>query len=436
MPNIFYISATLIFIIYNILDIYVTILCIYYLIMSAIGITYRHSIYGKKVTDLNQSTYKKFVLIICAHNEKYVIQNTLEEMKKLNYPKDKLDILVICDNCTDDTYEIAKKTTRDDSNIYIVERKDDIQKGKPYAVKFAFNWIDSNLEYDAISIADADNIYDQNFFLFMNDKILSGSKIIQGYLGVKNPFDNFVTSSITYAYYVSTRAFFLARVKLNMPTTLGGTGFVVEKNILKEIGWDMTSLVEDFEFSCKCVINGYQIDYCYEAKTFDEKPLSVRTSVKQRTRWMQGHFWVARNYTIKLIKAFWKKNTSKLGLFDYLAYMWSPTLYITYIFMLIAPFALVSLGFEPGLLLNYFYIGVVIKAVLYFLQKIIDFVSVLQEGYGIKNLWKSIYFYIFHTFDWVIATSRGILMHNEQGKWDKTLHVRIAKSEDFSENKN
>ena len=50
----------------------------------------------------------KFMAIIPAHNEEKVIKNLIESLKEQNYPKDKLDIYVIADNCTDNTAPIAK----------------------------------------------------------------------------------------------------------------------------------------------------------------------------------------------------------------------------------------------------------------------------------------------------------------------------------------
>jgi cellulose synthase/poly-beta-1,6-N-acetylglucosamine synthase-like glycosyltransferase len=53
--------------------------------------------------------YYKFVLLICAHNEDAVIGNSLQEMIKANYPVSRLRIVVVCDNCTDNTYNSAMK---------------------------------------------------------------------------------------------------------------------------------------------------------------------------------------------------------------------------------------------------------------------------------------------------------------------------------------
>lgn len=81
-----------------------------------------------------------------------------------------------------------------------------------------------------------------------------------------------------------------------MANFLGGTGMCFETNLLKEIGWGATSLVEDLEFTMRGVMRGVYPKFNYDAKVFDEKPLTFKASARQRLRWMQGHFTVARRY--------------------------------------------------------------------------------------------------------------------------------------------
>ena len=82
--------AILLLIIYNLLDVYNTIICIYYFIVGSFGLIYNSKRDGKQVLELNTTKFNKFALMICAHDEKYVIQNTIEEMAKLVYPSDNL----------------------------------------------------------------------------------------------------------------------------------------------------------------------------------------------------------------------------------------------------------------------------------------------------------------------------------------------------------
>jgi cellulose synthase/poly-beta-1,6-N-acetylglucosamine synthase-like glycosyltransferase len=134
------------------------------------------------------SKYNNFILLICAHNEENVIKNSLEEMIRTTYPNEHLVMIVICDNCTDQTYEQAQKVRLANpyKNLIILEKKDETLKGKPHAIKYALEWRDRYLpKYDALSIADADNIYVKEYFDIMNYYINCGEQIIQGTLGVK-----------------------------------------------------------------------------------------------------------------------------------------------------------------------------------------------------------------------------------------------------------
>ena len=97
-----------------------------------------------------------------------------------------------------------------------------------------------------------------------------------------------------------------------MANFLGGTGMCFETNLLKEIGWGATSLVEDLVHDAR-VMRGVYPKFNYDAKVFDEKPLTFKASARQRLRWMQGHFTVARRYFFRAVRAI-KERLVKLDL--------------------------------------------------------------------------------------------------------------------------
>ena len=51
-------------------------------------------------------------LIIPAYNEEEIIEETLRKLKNIDYPKNKLEIIVVDDGSTDRTYEIVKKAEK------------------------------------------------------------------------------------------------------------------------------------------------------------------------------------------------------------------------------------------------------------------------------------------------------------------------------------
>jgi cellulose synthase/poly-beta-1,6-N-acetylglucosamine synthase-like glycosyltransferase len=269
----------------------VFVISVYYLCISFFGL------YRKKETNSMQPE-KKFALIVAAHNEEQVIQDIIHSLKRLDYPKELYDIFVVADNCTDKT-AVKSKT----AGAIVYERFNKTKRGKGFALEWMFDKIFKlEKKYDAVVIFDADNLASRNFLREMNNKLCEGFKVVQGYLDSKNPHDTWITGSYSIAFWTSNRMFQLSRRNLGLSNQLGGTGFCIDTNTLKELGWGATCLTEDLEFTCKLVLNGHKVGWAHEAVVYDEKPLTLAQSWWQRKRWMQGFADVTSRYFFKLIK--------------------------------------------------------------------------------------------------------------------------------------
>lgn len=242
---------------------------------------------------------KTFAVLVAAHNEEKVVGALIENLRKLDYPEEMYDIFVICDNCTDRTAEICRE-----HGVYACERTNYHLRGKGYAIEWMLKelWAMPR-QYDAVVMFDADNLVNPDFLQLMNDDLCEGKLVIQGYLDTKNPGDSWITAAYAITYWYCNRLWQLSRTNLQMSNFLGGTGMCFESRLLKEMGWGATSLVEDLEFSMRCVQRGIYPVLNYDAKVYDEKPVSFKASARQRLRWMQGHFDVARNYFFPLLWA-------------------------------------------------------------------------------------------------------------------------------------
>lgn len=240
---------------------------------------------------------KTFAILVAAHNEEPVIGALLDNLKQLNYPKELYDVFVIADNCSDQTAEIARF-----HGVAACERHDLNRRGKGYAIEWMLRelWMLPR-QYDAVVMFDADNLASPDYLVHMNNDLCSGSRVIQAYLDTKNPHDSWITSAYAISYWYCNRLWQLARTNLGLANYLGGTGMCFDSSLLKEIGWGATSLVEDLEFTMRCVSKGIYPTFNYLAKVYDEKPLTFKASWKQRLRWMQGHFGVARTFFFPLL---------------------------------------------------------------------------------------------------------------------------------------
>ncbi|WP_284643953.1 glycosyltransferase family 2 protein [Paenibacillus silviterrae] len=240
---------------------------------------------------------KSFAVLVAAHNEEQVVGALIENLKTLDYPKELYDIFVICDNCTDGTAQIAR-----DHGVYAMERSNPKLRGKGYAIEWMLKELwKMERQYDAIVMFDADNLVSPDYLTHMNDDLCNGSKVIQAYLDTKNPHDSWITAAYATTYWYCNRLWQLPRTNLGLANFLGGTGMCFDTNLLKEMGWGATSLVEDLEFTMRCVQRGVNPIFNYDARVYDEKPLTFKASARQRLRWMQGHFDVARRYFFPLL---------------------------------------------------------------------------------------------------------------------------------------
>jgi cellulose synthase/poly-beta-1,6-N-acetylglucosamine synthase-like glycosyltransferase len=426
---IYIIPALVVFI--NFIDLITISLLLYNFIIGLFGFfTQRLKKINNQIVIPETKVFKKFALIICAHNEEKIILNTLEEMEKLDYPINNLIIIVICDNCTDKTYEKVKSINNYKFPLIALNRKNDTQKGKPYAVKFALNFINLKLfRYDAISVADADNIYHPLFFKIMNYHLQQNKDIIQGYLGVKNPYNSFVCSSNMLAYSAGARSFFSAREFLSMSSALGGTGFVISKKALQIIPWNLKSLVEDFEYSVKALIKGYKVRFAIDAITFDEKPIPFKTSLVQRRRWMQGHWYVCIHNFLplfsQLIKP--KKWSLKLTQLDYLIYLISPGRMIIQLWLILSFLFLFPLTKVAPELMPYFQVDSAIKIIVLILPIAQNYLFATLEGFRWYKIIDVIYYYTIYSFSYIPITIRGLIHFSEQSVWKRTEHVVEAK---------
>jgi cellulose synthase/poly-beta-1,6-N-acetylglucosamine synthase-like glycosyltransferase len=134
-----------------------------------------------------QPPRSRFAMVIPAHNEAGLIGGTVTSLLQCAYPATLRDVLVIADNCSDDTAARARA-----AGAICHERHDLTRRGKPYALDWMMSRLDLNA-YDAVVIIDADTIVDRRFLDAMDSHLVAGEVAIQGYFGVMNPNENWLT---------------------------------------------------------------------------------------------------------------------------------------------------------------------------------------------------------------------------------------------------
>ncbi len=262
---------------------------LYYFLLAFTGI------WGRKEKK-NYMPKNDFAIVVCAHNEEAVIGQLVDNLHILNYPKEKYDIFVVADNCTDSTADVARS-----KGAAVFERFNKEEVGKGYAMGWMFDNIEQmERKYDAVAVFDAANLVHPNFLLKMNHHLEKGEPVIQGYLNAKNPSDTWVAGTFAIAFWMVNHLWHVAKYNLGLSTALGGTGMCIRMDIIRNYGWDCNCLTEDMEFSMKLLIHGIKTTWAHDAIVYDEKPLTFMQSWNQRKRWAQGHFDCGERYIPKL----------------------------------------------------------------------------------------------------------------------------------------
>mgnify|MGYP001248616243 FL=1 len=248
----------------------------------------------KRTNDVNIINSKQFLILIPAHNEEKVIRETLKSIKNLDFPHNNFDVIVIEDNCTDNTYEIVKK-----AGFFCFVKDDGEPKSKTYALKWFLENFNELNRYKRIIILDADTIIEKNFL-----KIVSNyeDKVLQSFV---NPlFDkNSITSSLSaYSEIISQKFKDNIKSKFNWPCILRGTGMVINSEIFNNYISLLKTQIEDTELSILLVRDGIKINYVPNAIINDPKPLSIQKASSQRARWLFGQYQIIKYYWKDLLK--------------------------------------------------------------------------------------------------------------------------------------
>jgi Glycosyltransferases, probably involved in cell wall biogenesis len=390
-----------------VLNFVTTTYCLYQVVIAVAGLF-------KKRVFVRCAPKNRFAAIISARNEEGVIASLIESLKLQNYPRELFDVIIVADNCTDDTAKVARE-----AGAVVYERYNQAEIGKGHALKFVFKKIfEERDRYDAFCIFDADNIVDRDFFLHMNDAIEAGYEVAQGYRDMKNPADSWISGGHSLFFWTQNRFFNQARSFMGNSATINGTAYMIKAALIREIGYSPATSTEDIEFTMQCVLAGKRIGWVPGAKAYDEQPTTLSQSLTQRMRWINGMMQNFRRYAGPLAKKMvdspdWDTIDALLYICGYPVMLFgvlSGALGVCFAFFRI---------FDPiGTLLNTGLILVGAIAALWF----IGLLTLVSEKKYSGDLLRAVAWYPVFTLFWVIIYI--VCVFKKRVEWKPIAHVR------------
>ncbi len=223
----------------------------------------------------------KVTILVPAHNEETIIYSTL--VKLLQALKQQDDLVVIADNCSDRTAQIARGV-----GATVIERQDANFQGKGYALDYGLRFLKANPP-DIVVFIDADCEVSEHTIEKLAQCAINTNRPIQAtYLmtpSVSNPKDS--VSAFAFKFKNLVRPSGLSY--LGLPCLLTGTGMAFPWSVINSVDIASGDIVEDMKLGLDLTLGGYSPVFCPQANVTGKLPEQTQAAETQRTRWEHGH---------------------------------------------------------------------------------------------------------------------------------------------------
>jgi cellulose synthase/poly-beta-1,6-N-acetylglucosamine synthase-like glycosyltransferase len=236
-----------------------------------------------------------YTVLVPVYREANVIGGLMRNLAALDYPSEKLEILVLLEADDEETIAAAR-AARPPSTVRLVVVPDAQPKTKPKACNVGLFLARGDL----LVIFDAE---DRPEPLQLRKAVAAfehaGERTIcvQARLRYWNDSTNLLTRmfSLEYGYWFGIMLPGLDRLRLPIP--LGGTSNHFRIDALRKlVGWDPHNVTEDADLGLRAAVEGYRVGVI-DSDTDEEACAELRPWIRQRTRWIKGYMQTALVHT-------------------------------------------------------------------------------------------------------------------------------------------
>jgi len=239
----------------------------------------------------------RLAVIVPAHDEALLIARCVRALRAQAYPAALYEVIVVADNCSDDTAAIAAR-----AGARVMVRDDPGARGKGHALRWAFERVlGVAAPPAAVVVVDADTIADRTFLARLVQPFEAGAEVVQG--------ESLLLEDGTIASTLRVAAFLLVnrvrpsgRAVLHMPGTLAGNGMLLGRTRLLATPWQAYSSAEDLEYSLVLTAAGVPIAFARGAILRSPAAPDTAAAAEQQLRWDGGKVHLARVWIPRLLR--------------------------------------------------------------------------------------------------------------------------------------
>ena len=283
--------ATTVGVLFAVLGGLVAVFAVYQLVLAIAAFFYRRP----RSLDEPRS---RLVVLVPAHDEAALIARCVGSLNAQTYPADLYELIVIADNCTDDTAAVARAAG---AEVLVRDRPD--ERGKGRALRWAMDQIVARTPGpDGIAVVDADSVAAPDFLESLVVPLEQGAPAVQG--------ESLLAEDGSSAAAFRAAAFLLinrvrpaGRAVLGLPCTLAGNGMLFSSELLRAHPWNAFTSAEDLEYSIELRLAGVRPVFAGGAILLSPAAPTADAAEHQQLRWEGGKLHVARSQIPRLVAA-------------------------------------------------------------------------------------------------------------------------------------
>lgn len=283
----------------------------YRLLLCAVGSRWEflESISDEEVKEIKEPDLPVYTILIPIFKEPEVIRTLFNSLSKLDYPQEKLDILLLFEENDVETINAAKKSNPP-PHWRFVYIPDSLPKTKPKACAYGLQFARGKYLtiYDAEDIPNPDQLKKA---LMGHQKLGPNCLCVQASLNYFNWNENLITKLFTLEYSYWFDYILPGLDYFDVPIPLGGTSNHFNTQNLRDLGaWDPFNTTEDADLGLRGSSLGYSIGVI-NSTTYEEANSNYWNWIRQRSRWLKGYMQTALVYNrhpIRLLRQIGLKN--------------------------------------------------------------------------------------------------------------------------------
>ncbi len=251
----------------------------------------------KPMPVITPKTWPRFTILVPLYDEAHMVSALMRSLAKLDYPVDRLDIVIVCEADDIPTCHAVERRLRPPFRIYKVPPS--YPRTKPKALNAAMTSLSTPIKGDIITIYDAEDRphpgqLKQAARAFASDPQLAA---VQAPLGYYNDRNNLLSALFGLEYAALFHIWNPALARLGLPFTLGGTSNHIRRDVLHAAGgWDPYNVTEDADLSFRISAMsrpGHPLKIgCIGLGTEEEAVDTHQDWTDQRVRWLKGFMQV------------------------------------------------------------------------------------------------------------------------------------------------